>query len=48
MVASALEYGIDYVPDAPEPLRALFARLDSVPLWVEWDELNRGGATTLR
>jgi mpaB/rubber oxygenase-like protein len=48
MVATALEHGIDQVPDAPEPLRALFAQLDNVPLWVDWDELNRGGATTLR
>jgi hypothetical protein len=48
MVTIALEQGIDSVPNAPEPLRALFAQLDSVPLWVEWDELNRGGATTLR
>jgi hypothetical protein len=48
IVATALESGIDHVPDAPEALRALFARLDSLPLWVDWDELNRGGATTLR
>jgi hypothetical protein len=48
LVTAALEYGIDQVPNTPEPLRALFAQLDSVPLWVEWDELNRGGATTLR
>jgi hypothetical protein len=44
----ALEEGIDAVANAPEPLRKLFAQLDSVPPWVDWDELNLGGATTLR
>jgi hypothetical protein len=48
IVHKALDRGIEAVPDAPEPLRALFDQLDAVPLWVDWDELNRGGATTLR
>jgi hypothetical protein len=48
MFTSALEDGIDAVPNAPDALRALFAQIDTVPLWVDWEELNRGGAATLR
>jgi hypothetical protein len=44
----ALEEGIDAIPHAPESLRKLFAQLDTIPVWVEWDELNLGAATTLR
>jgi hypothetical protein len=48
MFNSALYEGIDAVRDAPEPLGSLFAQVGTLPLWVEWDELNLGGATTLR
>ena len=48
MLHIALERGIDSVPNAPEPLRALFAQLDHVPFWVDQEQCNLGGATFLR
>src|SRR4051794_16393659 len=48
MLETALEHGIDHVPHAPESLQRLFTQLDTIPLWVDWEELNRGGASTLR
>jgi hypothetical protein len=39
----ALAEGIDAVPDAPAPLRELFAVVDDVPGWVDFDLLNEGG-----
>lgn len=39
----ALSHGIDHVKDAPDELRALFADLDAVPHWVDWNEVHRGG-----
>jgi hypothetical protein len=48
MFNSALNDGIETVTDAPESLRSLFAQVGTLPLWVDWDELNLGGATTLR
>jgi hypothetical protein len=44
----ALTKGLDAVPHAPEPLRALFHQLESVPFWVDRDRCNLGGATFLR
>src|SRR5271169_718625 len=44
----ALARGLDAVPHAPEPLRALFHQLESVPFWVDRDRCNLGGATFLR
>jgi hypothetical protein len=44
----ALAQGIEAVPDAPEPLRALFRQLDCPPIWVDRDRCNLGGATFLR
>ncbi|KYF64334.1 oxygenase MpaB family protein [Sorangium cellulosum] len=43
-----LARGIDAVPDAPAELRALFAAVDHVPLWVDWEAVNRGGTAFLR
>src|SRR5258705_2371862 len=48
MLDRALEHGIDSIPDAPEPLRALFAQLDHVPFWVDQEQCHLGGATFLR
>lgn len=48
MVEEALARGIDAVPGAPEPLRALFAEIDRVPPWVDWEALDRGGELLLR
>ncbi len=44
----ALAKGLEAVPQAPEPLRALFHQLESVPFWVDRDRCNLGGATFLR
>jgi mpaB/rubber oxygenase-like protein len=48
MLDTALAQGIEAVPDAPAPLRRLFAQLDDVPFWVDWDRLNVAGATHRR
>jgi len=48
MLDVALARGIDAVPEAPEALKALFARLDHVPFWVDRAQCNLGGATFLR
>lgn len=48
MLDTALDRGIDAVPDAPAALRHLFDQVDDVPFWVDWDRLDRGGATYLR
>lgn len=48
MLDAALARGIDAVPDAPEALRALFAEIDAVPPWVDWETLDRGGELLLR
>src|SRR5215471_14783455 len=48
MLDRAIEQGIDAVPQAPEPVRALFAQLDHVPFWVDREQCNLGGATFLR
>lgn len=44
----ALAKGIEAVPHAPEPLRALFRQLESVPFWVDRERCNLGGATFMR
>lgn len=44
----ALTKGIESVPSAPEPLRALFQQLEHVPFWVDRERCNLGGATFLR
>lgn len=41
----ALEHGIARVPDAPEPLRALFEPIEQPPAWLD-DELLRQAAGT--
>ncbi len=40
---TALDEGIEAVPDAPEALKALFAQVDRVPFWVNWERIDRGG-----
>ncbi len=37
----ALTGGIDSVPNAPEPLREFFVRIETVPEWVDWDKIRR-------
>ena len=48
LLDQALDDGIESVPDAPQALRDLFAQLDDVPFWVDWQLLDRGGAVFLR
>jgi mpaB/rubber oxygenase-like protein len=43
-----LAKGIENVPSAPKPLRALFEQLEYVPFWVDRERCNLGGATFLR
>jgi hypothetical protein len=44
----AVEEGIDSVPEAPESMRRLFAAMESVPEWVDWDQLRRGSIAYFR
>jgi len=44
----ALDHGIRAVPEAPPPLRALFAQVDEVPEWVDWETLRLGARTYQR
>jgi hypothetical protein len=44
----AVEEGIDSVPEAPESMRRLFAAMESVPDWVDWDQLRRGSIAYFR
>lgn len=44
----ALATGIASVPDAPDALRALFAEIDAVPVWVDWATIDRGGELLFR
>ena len=44
----ALQEGIGAVPDAPDSLRALFAQLDHVPVWVDWAALDRASDVLFR
>lgn len=48
LLGVALTQGVEAVPDAPEPLRALFRQLESTPIWVDRDRCNLGGSTFLR
>ncbi len=43
MLRQACRQGVDAVADAPDSLRALFAELDAVPAWVDFDTINAGG-----
>jgi hypothetical protein len=48
MLDTAIEKGVEAVDDPPPALVDLFKQLDSVPLWVDWDRIDRGGAVFLR
>jgi ER-bound oxygenase mpaB/B'/Rubber oxygenase, catalytic domain len=48
LLETALNAGMDAVTDPPQALIDLFTRLDDVPLWVDWDRLERGGRLLLR
>ncbi|MDP3273597.1 MAG: oxygenase MpaB family protein [Deltaproteobacteria bacterium] len=48
LVSALLRDGAAAHPEAPEPLRALVAACEYVPLWVDLDRVDRGGAAFLR
>lgn len=48
LVDRALNRGVEAAPNAPSALRDLFAQLEEVPFWVDWDQLDLGGQVFLR
>lgn len=48
MLGPALDFGIGAVHDAPPALRELFAEVDRVPCWVDWQRLALGARTFQR
>jgi ER-bound oxygenase mpaB/B'/Rubber oxygenase, catalytic domain len=44
----ASRIGIDRVPAAPAAFRAFFDHVERVPMWVDWETVDRGGETLLR
>ncbi|WP_046314921.1 oxygenase MpaB family protein [Mycobacterium sp. UM_Kg1] len=48
MLRTALEHGIDTVPEAPESLRALFDEIDHEPDWLDHDRLDRAAGHIVR
>jgi hypothetical protein len=42
MLGVALRKGIDAVPDAPASLRALMAHVESIPFWLDQDQIDLG------
>ncbi|WP_183093608.1 oxygenase MpaB family protein [Nocardioides stalactiti] len=45
---SALEGGLDAVPDPPEALSSFFAEVSATPDWVDWDLVAEGALATRR
>jgi hypothetical protein len=48
IVQQAGAAGIASAPRAPEALRALFAQIEQIPVWVDWKTIDRGGSLLLR
>ncbi len=48
MFNKALEEGIDAVRRPPPALVEFFREVDRVPLWVDWNQIDRGGRILLR
>jgi hypothetical protein len=44
----AAREGISRVPEAPRAVRALFDSVSRVPVWVDWETIDRGGEVLLR
>jgi hypothetical protein len=44
----AAKHGVERVPGAPASFRALFDQAEHVPMWVDWDTVDRGGEVLLR
>ena len=48
IIDQALDRGIDSLDQPPEALRALFAVVDRIPAWVDFQTLSQGGEVLLR
>lgn len=48
MFDTAARLGVDRVQGAPAAFRALFDQVEHVPMWVDWDTVDRGGEVLLR
>ncbi len=48
MLTQALEEGIASVRRPPRAFVQFFRQIDEVPLWLDWDKLDRGGRAVLR
>jgi hypothetical protein len=48
MFETAVEQGIDAVPDAPEELRAFFAAVDDQPYWLDHAKLDLAARVSMR
>jgi hypothetical protein len=48
LLDTALDKGIQAVPEAPLAMRRLFEQIDDVPFWVDWDQLDLGGVAFMR
>lgn len=44
----AARRGVERVPGAPAAFRALFDQVSHVPMWVDWESIDRGGSALLR
>jgi hypothetical protein len=43
-----LAHGSRSIPEAPAPMRELIADAEHVPVWVDWETCDRGGALLMR
>jgi len=48
MFDTAARLGVDRVQGAPASFRALFDQVEHVPMWVDWETVDRGGEVLLR
>jgi hypothetical protein len=48
MFDTAARLGVDHVQGAPAAFRALFDQVEHVPMWLDWDTIDRGGEVLLR
>jgi len=48
MLDRCLREGVAEVPEAPAALVRLFEQLDHVPVWVDWDRIDRAGSLLFR
>lgn len=48
LLGQALDEGIDHVKRPPRALVQFFRQIEEVPLWRDWDKLDRGGRAMIR